>query len=116
MRETVDAYFAALAQRDFETACANVSPAFKSALARFAERSLPELEKTDCSSIARKLAASRDERLLGLQSKVRVRSVEVDGDYATAQLGPGQVATLEQIDGDWLVAKLDFSGATGSSP
>ncbi len=116
MRDTVDAYFAALAQRDFRTACSKVSPEFESALARFAERSLPELEKTDCLSIARELAASRDQRLVGLQSRVRVQSVEVDGDRSTARLGPGQLATLERVDGDWLIAKLDFSGATGSAP
>ena len=42
-------------------------------------------------------------------------SVEVDGTRATAALGPGQVASLARIDGEWLIEKLDFSGATGSS-
>jgi len=83
---------------------------------RFAEKTFPDLKATDCVAIAGAISATRDARIIALQSRVRVSSVEVDGDEATAQLGPGQVATLEQIDGEWLIAKLDFSGATGTSP
>ncbi|MCP9485905.1 MAG: hypothetical protein MSC30_08585 [Gaiellaceae bacterium MAG52_C11] len=48
---------------------------------------------------------------MAAQNQVRVREIEVDGSGATARLGPGQKATLERLDGDWLIETLDFSGA-----
>ena len=116
VRETVSGYFVALSKRDFAGACARVSPAFETELVSYARRAFPDFASTDCEPIARRIAEANGDRLVGLQNQVEVRSAEVDGDSATAQLGPGQVATLEQIDGDWLIAKLDFTGATGTTP
>jgi hypothetical protein len=115
VRETVGAYFTALADRNFAEACDRVSPDFKVGLAGFAKRAYPDLDSTECVPIARRIATAGGGRLVGLQRKVRVRSVEVEEDRARAQLGPGQVAVLRRIEGDWLIDELDFS-ATSSSP
>jgi len=116
VRETVGAYFTALSDRDFAEACERVSPDFKIRLVGFAERAYPDLDSNECVVIAERIATSGGDRLVGLQSRVRVRSVEAEEDRATAQLGPGQVAKLQRIEGDWLIDELDFSGATGNSP
>ena len=115
VRKTLNTYFGALSDRDFATACAQVSPSFEETLARFAERSFPDLATTECEPIATRIAEVNGDRLVGLQDRVRVRSVEVDGDRATAGLGPGQSARLARDDEDWLIDELDFSGATGTT-
>lgn len=113
MRATVESYFAALADRDFATACSAVSSSFRKELAAWSVRNQPELGSRDCPTIARRIAQAADDRLVGLQRDVRVRSVEVDGERATARLGPGQMAALRLSDGDWQIDRLDFRGATG---
>lgn len=113
VRTNVEKYFAALAQRDFPDACARVSPAFESALAAWSRRAFPELASRDCEVIARRIARGSGDRLVGLQDQVRVRSAQVEGDRATARLGPGQTASLRKIGDEWLIERLDFSGATG---
>lgn len=113
MRKTVSAYFDALATRDVRTACSLVSPAFRRELVAFARRAYPDLDSRECEAIARRIAEANSDRLVGLQRDVPVGSVEIDGELATADLGPGQVATLRRIEGEWLIERLDFSGATG---
>lgn len=112
VRETVNKYFTALADRDVRTACSLVSPVFREELANWAKTAHPDLCSRDCEVIARRIAQVNDDRLVGLQRDVSVNSVEIDGDTAKAALGAGQVATLRRVDGDWLVERLDFRGAT----
>lgn len=116
VRDTVRAYFTALADRNFAEACDRVSPDFKVRLVGFAERAYPDLDSTECVPIARRIATAGGGQLVGLQRQVRARSVVVEGDRARAQLGPGQVATLRRIEGDWLIDELDFSATNGNSP
>ncbi|MGI9111111.1 MAG: hypothetical protein ACR2GT_02740 [Gaiellaceae bacterium] len=111
VQSAVERYFVALSERDFATACELVTPSFRDALVAYAERAYPELGSDECVAIARRAARAGGERLVAAQNQVRVREVEVDGSAATARLGPGQVATLERIEGDWLIETLDFSGA-----
>ena len=113
MRETVSGYFDALAERDVGTACSLVSPAFREELASYSKRAYPDLDSRDCEVIAGRIVQTNGDRLVGLQRDVPVRSVDVDGERATARLGPGQVARLRRVDGDWLIERLDFRGATG---
>ncbi len=113
MRETVSGYFDALAERDVRSACSLVSPAFREELANYSKRAYPDLDSRECEVIANRIVQTNGDRLVRLQGEVPVRSIEVDGERATAQLGPGQVASLRRIDGDWLIERLDFHGATG---
>ncbi len=99
MRETVQGYSTALSERDYGVASAALSQSFREGLVEFASRSFPELDSNECEAIAARIAAANGDRLVGLQGRVRVGAVEVDGDAATAQLGPGQTATLREVDG-----------------
>jgi len=111
VRTTVERYFVALSDRDFATACELVSPSFREDLVAYARRAYPELGSDECVAIARRAARAGGERMVAAQNQVHVREVDVYGSEATAGLGPGQLATLERIEGDWLIETLDFSGA-----
>ena len=111
----VESYFVALSERDFTAACGLVSPSFRAGLVKYAERAYPDLGSGECVAIAQRAAQAGGETLVTAQRQVRVREVVVDGSEATARLGPGQVATLERIDGEWLIVRLDFRGARGGS-
>lgn len=107
----MERYFVALSERDFATACELVSPNFRAELVAFAERAYPDLGSDECVAIAQRAAQAGGETLVAAQSQVRVAEVTVDGSEATARLGPGQTASLERIDGTWLIETLDFAAA-----
>jgi hypothetical protein len=113
VRETVSGYFTALSSRDFAAACSALSPSFRRELTTYAARAFPDLGSPGCEPIAARIAAANGERAVELQRRVRVGEVALDGDRATARLGPGQTAELRRIDGAWLIDTIDFSGATG---
>jgi hypothetical protein len=113
VRDTVSGYFTSLSSRDFPAACSALSPSFRRELAAYAVRAFPDLGSTECEPIASRIAAANGERAVELQRRVRVGEVSLDGDRATARLGPGQSAELRRVDGAWLIDAIDFSGATG---
>ena len=111
VRESVEGYFDALAAREFDTACAHTTPRFRTALEQWSRRNQPDLAVRTCPAIADRIAADAGGRLVELQRRVRVRSVEVDGERARAVFGANQVAELERIEERWLIDELDFTGA-----
>ncbi|MDQ3067156.1 MAG: hypothetical protein M3R12_08425 [Actinomycetota bacterium] len=111
--ERVTTYFTALSARDFETACSSVTPLFRTNLAAYAATAFPDLDSRQCAVIAARIAETNGEEAVELQRRVRVLDVAVDGENATARLGPGQTASLRRVDDSWLIDELDFSGAVG---
>lgn len=112
----VQTYFTALADRDFVLACSAVTTDFRRRLADYSATAFPELGSSDCPAIAARIAEANGDELVGLQRRVRVSKVDVDGDTALATFGPGQTAALVGLDDAWLIDRLEFDGALRAEP
>lgn len=104
IERTVEAYLAAVAERDGAAACAELTENAQLGIFEFRRVHVgPDHPEKACARVVRRqrLAGDRDVLL-----DPRVEDVEFDGDAATARVN-GVEATLKRDDGEW---KLDVFG------
>jgi hypothetical protein len=99
--QTVVTYFNAIADRDYATACAQLSPEAQEDVANLAQAP-GGCEET----LTAAFAAYRDQDLATLRD-VPVTSVTITGDTATAEIEGGRKPVpLTRSDGSWLISEL----------
>jgi len=102
-------YMSALGDRDAELACRQLTTAAKHDIARYVRRALPELGTTSCAGVIRGALDLLDDAAVSALREVKVRSVSITGETATAQLeGRSDPVNLIRDDGTWKIARLQF--------
>lgn len=107
---TVEGYFDDLSARDWRGACEALAPSYLEEVTAFAQRAYPGLRDRSCTAVLARTAQDADGRLVGAQGRLEVGEVTVDGDRATAGIGPERLARLERRDGAWRITALDLGG------
>ena len=92
-----------------ELACLQLTTTARRDIARYVRRALPELGTTSCAGLIRGALDLLDDAAVSALREVKVSSVSISGETATAQLeGRSDPVSLIRDDGTWKIVRLQF--------